>query len=53
MATSSGQSPQELLRRLDDLLKEFTPLEESPGELGHGLDYAVRFEEVRKVSRKF
>jgi hypothetical protein len=43
------QSAQEVLRTLDEQLKECTPLEECPGEKGHGLDYAVRVEEMRKV----
>ena len=52
MATdeSGSQSSQELLSKLDELLKECTPLEESPGEQGYGLDYAARLEEMRKVS---
>ena len=44
------QSSQELLRKLDEQLKECTPLEESPGEQGHGLDYAVRWDENKRVS---
>ena len=46
------QSSLELLDKLDEQLKECTPVEECPGEQGHGADYAVRFEEIRKVSRK-
>jgi hypothetical protein len=42
------QSSQEVLSRLDEQLKECTPLE--AGEKGYGLDYAVRLEEIRKVS---
>ena len=45
-----GQSSQDVLRRLDEQLKECTPLEQCPGEQGHGLDYAVRLEEARKVN---
>lgn len=49
MATSGSQPSQELLRKLDEQLRECTPLEESPGEQGHGLDYAVRWDENKKV----
>ena len=45
------QSSQEILNKLDEQLKECTPLEECPGEQGHGVDYAVRLEEIRKVGR--
>ena len=45
-----SQSSQDVLRRLDEQLKECTPLDECPGEQGYGLDYAVRMEEARKVS---
>ena len=44
------QSSQEVLRTLDEQLKECTPLE-CPGEQGHGLDYAMRLEEIKKVSK--
>ena len=51
MANSTlSQSSQDVLRRLDEQLKECTPLDECPGEQGHGLDYAVRVEEARKVN---
>ena len=49
MATSGSQPSQELLRKLDEQLRECNPLEESPGEQGHGLDYAVRWDENKKV----
>ena len=52
MASGCNQSSQELLSQLDKLLAEYTPLEESPEEqlqAGHGLDYAVQWDEVRKV----
>ena len=47
-----SQSSQDVLRSLDEQLKECTPLDEleCPGEQGHGLDYAVRMEEAWKVS---
>ena len=44
-----GQCSQDVLRRLDEQLKECTPLDECPGEQGHGLDYAVRVEEAQKA----
>ena len=45
-----SQSSQDVLRSLDEQLKECTPLDERPGEQGHGLDYAVRMEEAIKVN---
>ena len=44
-----SQSSQDALRSLDEQLKECTPLDECPGEQGHGLDYAMRIEEAIKV----
>ena len=44
-----SQSSQDALRSLDEQLKECAPLDEYPGEQGHGLDYAVRIEEAIKV----
>ena len=45
-----SQSSQDVLRSLDEQLKECAPLDEYPGEQGHGLDYVVRMEEAKKVS---
>ena len=45
-----SQSSQDVLRRLGEQLKECMPLDESPGEQGHGLDYALGLKEIRKVS---
>ena len=46
-----GQCSQDVLRRLNEQLRECTPLDECPGEQGHGLDYAVRVavEEAQRV----
>ena len=44
-----SQRSQDILRLLDEQLKECTPLDECPGEKGYGLDYAVRLEEILKV----
>ena len=45
-----SQSSQDVLRSLDEQLKECAPLDECPGNQGHGLDYIVRMEEAKKVS---
>ena len=53
MSSGHDQSSQELLSKLDELLKECPSLEERPGEQGHGVDYAMRLNESRKVSKSY
>ena len=55
MASGCNQSSQELLSKLDNLLAECTSLEEYPKQqvAGHGSDYAVQWDEMRKVATIF
>ena len=52
MASGLEQPSQRLLGKLDELLAESTTLLEDCAviEHGHGLDYAVRLDEARKVN---
>ena len=53
MSSGHDKSSQELLSKLDELLKECPSLQECPGEQAHGVDYAMRLNESRKVSKSY